>query len=83
MRINNFTRSADNSIGVNGMDHYCEFTKEQLEAALNFIRHIQDERAEGRDIDITRLRRVTVFRDNSNRAHVSFKVEYDDTLHAA
>jgi len=58
------------------MDDYCELSREQLEAALNFIRHIQDERTIGREIDITRLRRVVVRRNPVQKAEVAFEIEY-------
>lgn len=65
------------------MDYYCELSREQLEAALNFIRHVQDERANGREIDVARLRRVVVHRHPSERGNVQFEVEYDDQSKAA
>ncbi|NLN78109.1 MAG: hypothetical protein GX141_04250 [Armatimonadetes bacterium] len=65
------------------MDYYCELSREQLEAALNFIRHVQDEKAKGRDIDLGGLRRVVVRRHCVDKTNVQFDIEYDNQSKAA
>ena len=59
------------------MNNYCELSKEQFEAALNFLRHVQAEREGGREIDLSRLHRIIVRRDPNNRSKVEFEVELE------
>ena len=43
----------------------CELSREQFEAALNLAKHLRQERAAGREIDVTRIRRVLVVEEDS------------------
>ena len=42
------------------VNDYCELTREQIEASLNFIRYVNREREDGRPIDITQVLSVKV-----------------------
>lgn len=60
------------------MIEYCELTREQIEAALNFIRHVNQERHAGHCIDTSLLSRVIVCRDPNDPRRVSFEMEFEE-----
>jgi len=64
-------------MSVEEMQVYCELTREQIEAALNFVKYVNEQRGRGGELDVSRLRRVIVLRDPQSRGRVAYRVELD------